>query len=507
MAITWQQVAAPDLTDVSRILGQGAANAGAGLTSIAKAFDPIRDAAKVRKAELTELNTLDEIQKINSIKDVNQLDSYLSGLNANTLTARRGDAVDLSKVLSTAASAKTNLQNTIGVDQKFAEDQLVRTENPAYLDFKEKITAATSNEDLDALAQNAAALKSKYGAELVALADSRKKQLLSESQSKEDRAQTIKERARTNKLNEESDIDLANNLSRSAYFATGLNDVINNAGDLSDNQTQEDILNNLTSKSWFNRLPPEQQAADIQAVKDRFGLNSINLTSKEKETLLNTQAADAKAIEESFMSTKQSIDKESEKLAEQDSLYNSPNAAQGIVGWTSELVSNMKGAETSGFLGFGTAHESINQEDVINLTNSANEGVDLAKAELKTTLLANPEYLAAKGIKAGTEYKDLSAQQQTELEAEVGERLNPKVIYAALKQTTLEDPTGLGKISLDVDSFKDRALAAANNYKMYTKEKTRLKQSLYDAEVTKRDQELEAATKLKELMSNAAKNR
>lgn len=469
MAITWQQVAAPDLTDVSRILGQGAADAGAGLTSIAKAFDPIRDAAKVRKNELTELNTLNEIQNINAIKDVNQLDSYLQGLNPQSLTQKHGDAIDLSKVLSTAASAKPNLQNAIGIDQKFAEEQLMQKDNPAYLNISEQIGTVKDASQLNPLRQEAALLDSPLGKKLIGEANAREQQL-------KDEARTTEDRARQVKLDGLTDAKTEANLAASAYFA-------NIRPKLGQFGASPELMNDMESQPFFKLADPTTQNAYRQQLNANTTIESPLLSANQKIEFARANEKRLREADNLFNSAVTPLLNKEKKLNEDLSYFDSKGGDIGLMQSLNDVASIVKAASDT----------EISQEKVGELSDKVTNTINDAQSELAENYLKpeSEEYKEVLASLSEAERKDkvnLPARMRLLLEEKARTDLNPKVVYKSLRDAGFNDPGMIfDNFGIPTDKFKTKLVQNASNYRRLEKQRIQINNEKVQAGITKED--------------------
>ena len=459
MAITWQQVAAPDLTDTSRMLGQGAAGVATGLKTLADAFNPIREAAKVRQAETRDLNTLKEISLLDSLKDPNALQARLSQLTPEGLTQQYGaDNIDLSKVLSHAQSALPNLQNQITTNQNFGTKQAEFEEQPAYNSIGEELAGATTLDQLDAIQQKFAGLNSKLGLDGTKAVEAKRQKLISERQTQEDRNRSLTKDNRQIGVTQAQDA--------AAKFYADIPDLLNVY------TSGTELAQHMEDSPWFEKLPIAEQESLRDKVNSVFTAESSYIPTDMKAAIKKSNEAELTAANTEYTNKAKPLMDELEKASNtytkltgnglgkrEFSLLESAKSATGL---KPSEISDLFGDQATGLL----------LEDTSEFSNDFNVGVERARAELVQTFKApNSEELAAVKERA-LNYKRIKEPNATEKDLNptdidlaaqelINEYFNDGFLETTLKETGLYDPAG-SDTGLDINKFKNNLV---KNYK------------------------------------------
>lgn len=191
MAITWRDVAAPELGSSARMLDNGAQSLVNAFSSLNKAFDPIRDARQFQQNEAIKNNTNLELDRINQIQDVNTLRQLIPTLSRDAITQRYGAGnVDVDKIMSVAMNAEKNLTDRLTSQFNYDQARLKQADTPVFNALNEDLNSYTTSKDmlpaLDSLRERAKSLND--GGSTMAAINARYESLVKAEQDKKDEA-------------------------------------------------------------------------------------------------------------------------------------------------------------------------------------------------------------------------------------------------------------------------------------------------------------------------------
>lgn len=479
MAITWQQVAAPDMTDVSRMLNVGANQTADALKNLSSAFDPIKQAAANTRKDLVEKNTLNAINEINSISDMGQLDSYLKNTGPQQLIDRFGqDNIDLNKVLSTAAGARDSLTTRLNNQFQFGENQLKQTEVQNFRDISEKIGAAKASGDLDALVPLAQALKSQYGVDAVKDIEAKRAALDNEKRART----TFEQTERTYKTAQEKEQYAKD---KGGWYA-GLFDRIAQSN-LAGTGAIDGELNNLKIQPFYALATPEEQRAMLTEFGNRVMFDPSN---PEFNPAMRNEAAKLKLANKTLLDPLESesatLQTALDKRTKEYNKYSqdTDNGAQfSFMG----AVKNVAGGKGTDDFGIDDA-SSLKQDDVVEINNAVTESLTALKSQVieeqfneankKLPLYKKMEALAKEKFK--TQIPN-AAQVRVAGDEILSGLLTDGVILKALKNSDLGNPWGGGELDINKDSLMKNLKIQMYNYQQVQEDIPKLSDAIKKA--------------------------
>lgn len=495
MTITWQNVAAPDLTDVSRMLGQGVAGTANAFSGIANAFDPIKDAAKKQRDNLIKLNTATELDAINSIQDVNALNDYVTKLNRTGLTDRYGqNNVDVEQILAAAAKAPEALVNRINSVNDFKENQLKLTETPQYRNLYEQINLAKDTNTLNQIGLEAAKLGSQYGVELTGLIQSRKEALTrSDRENKEFtmRYEKAKDEEKDRLIQNESD----------KYFGNIYNIIPEN---LTGDEAKAYVYKDLINKSFYINADEKAKTAMLNQFTERFdkGANTAFIDPKVRRNLLEQQDKfniDNQPTEASIANT-QRLSQENENLIRN---YETTSEKGNIFDSVNNIASALKGDAIDGWIIDDDV--KLKQKNINDISQSIADTVSSVKSDLAEQYSKDSNSdiykLASQEAQPGT-------PEFTNAVNNLISKMMPEgVIKSALKETPTVDPSFFGEIEFDQDTLAKQIKIHMNKYKGSLSTRTmlnnRYQEETNKLEKAKKEQNKEANINLIESLRKA----
>ena len=475
MAITWQQVAAPDLTDTSRMLGQGAAGVAGGFKTLADAFNPIREAAKAQRTQTRDLNTLKEISLLDSIKDPNALQERLSQLSPEALAQQYNGAenIDLSKVLSHAQSALPKLQEQITSNQKFGVQQQDFNELAVANDLNEKLYAAKTANEVNALIPEFQALEGKAGADGIKSLNARLKEFESQEIAKEDRTQTLLDR-------DFSNLQRQNSQEANLYFSS-IRPKLEQFG------ATPDLMNDLESNPFFRNSTPEQQDTYRKQLNSHTTLESSLLPA---ETKIKLKAENDKVLSEAqgtYDSITTGLNNEEKKVQENLSYYEDNSGALGIMKDLSNISGIVKAADDG----------TIDSERVGEISESITEIVNQEQSKLAELYgkRNSPVYeeifnSIPEATKKSLSNEELHKRVRLMAEQKAKDDINPRVIYKTIKDAGFKDPVWFSSLSENDSVFKNKLAQNAEEF-------NRLKKKQDDINKSKTQTQTEYSNKLR----------
>jgi hypothetical protein len=158
--ITWQNVAAPDLTDSARLLQQGSSSLSQAFQNLGSAFNPIKDANEANYKKAVDQNTAAELDALNSIQDLDQLKAFTASLTDAGLRQKYGNAVDTKAIIAARDSAANNLMTRLNTQFDYDQKLVNRKDNLIADPLEEQIASYV---DPETMLKDMPALQQKIG--------------------------------------------------------------------------------------------------------------------------------------------------------------------------------------------------------------------------------------------------------------------------------------------------------------------------------------------------------
>lgn len=277
MPITWQQVAAPDLSGSTEMMNQGANNLASAFKGINAAFDPIRKANAAVAQQETENNTNSIVSALKNASTLDATKALVQGLDPNKLKETFGDRINIGQVMAAKDQAVAGFMDRQNTDYQYAQTQIAQQEKPIIGDLEEQVAGIGSLEDLkarrDGIIKQASSLAN--GSPIMESLNQRAKDLQSEIDAKVDRS------------NKQL---VFNQGQREFQKQEGMSALYNGLLSAAKQGAEPTVLNDLmVNSAEFNALSPDNQAklkANVDAI---YSLNSPLLDTDEKQKLADLE--------------------------------------------------------------------------------------------------------------------------------------------------------------------------------------------------------------------------
>lgn len=294
MPITWQQVAAPDLSASTEMMNQGANNLASAFKGINAAFDPIRKANAAVAQQETQNNTNSIVSALKNASTLDATKALVQGLDPNKLKETFGDRIDMGQVMAAKDQAVAGFMDRQNTDYQYAQNQIAQQEKPIIGDLEEQVAGIGSLEDFNArregIIKQASSLTN--GSPIMAALNQRGKDLQSKLDADVDRNNRLylfgKQRE-----------DIQRKEGYSALY-NGLLDAAQQGA------APAELSDLMVNSPEFKALSPDDQAKLKANVDSIYGENSPLIDTDEKQKLAelkNQEQAKAQSILTAFEQT------------------------------------------------------------------------------------------------------------------------------------------------------------------------------------------------------------
>lgn len=295
MPITWQQVAAPDLSASTEMMNQGANNLASAFKGINAAFDPIRKANAAVAQQETQNNTDSIVSALKNASTLDATKALVQGLDPNKLKETLGDRIDMGRVMAARDQAVAGFMDRQNTDYQYAQNQIAQQEKPIIGDLGEQIAGIGSLEDLktkrDGIIKQASSLTN--GGALIEALNQREKDL----QGKADAA-----------VDRDNRLFLFGEQKKGILQAEAVDKIYGAVvGAVRQGADPTTVNQSMMDAEQYQSLTAEQKIALQQKVNDLQGENSILLDASEREELAKSRAANQAKLKAEFDSVERSL--------------------------------------------------------------------------------------------------------------------------------------------------------------------------------------------------------